>query len=436
MATAAFVVVRPVHSALLPMLCSTPLELTSANVVRGLIDSLATLLGPLVAAILLDIADAEAVLGFAAVLSLWSGLLVLGLSYEQPARRVSSWRLARLLSEMAEGFVALRRHRQVGTVSGIAIAQVFTRGCLNVFLVVIAFELLDTDDAGVGILNAAVGAGAVIGSLVVAALVTGRHLAALEGIGVALWGLPLVLCAVFPSGPVVLGLMGVIGIGNALVDVGLFSLPTRFVPEEQLTRVFGALESLIACAVAVGSLITPAVISWLGIRGALAALGMIAPVAVVVSWRQLRAIDSSVAERDEEIDVLRRVAMLRPLPMPAIENLARHVVHVEVPAGANVVEQGEPGDSYYVIEHGQAEVVGNGTVVRSLGPGDGFGEIALIRRRPRTATVRARTALSLYRLDRVPFLLTVGGYASSSSSADELVDDRLGTFDPPARGPP
>ncbi|MET0911369.1 MAG: MFS transporter [Ilumatobacteraceae bacterium] len=430
-ATAAFVVIRPVHSALLPMLCSSPLELTSANVVRGLIDSLSTLLGPLVAALLLEVAGAEAVFAFAAALCVWSGVLVVGLSYERPARHPSPLRLIGLVNETADGFRALRRHRQAATVTSIAVAQVFTRGCLNVFLVVIAFGLLDTGDAGVGVLTAAIGAGAVIGSLAVAAMVTGRHLAALEGIGVTLWGLPLVFCAVLPTEPAVLVSMGIVGVGNSLVDVGVFSLPPRFVPEELLARVFGAFESLAALAVAVGSLITPAVISLLGIRGALVVLGLVAPICVAASWPRLRAIDASTARRDEEIDVLRRVPMLRPLPMPAIENLASFVVHVEFPAGKHVVQQGEPGDSYYVIEHGEAEVVGDGTVVRSMGPGDGFGEIALLRRCPRTATVRARTDLSLYRLDRGPFLTTVAGYASTSSSAEQLVNDRLTTFKPP-----
>ena len=253
----------------------------------------------------------------------------------------------------------------------------------------------------------------------------------LEGVGVALWGVPLVVCAIFPHEPVVVGLMCVIGIGNALVDVGVFSLPPRFVPEELLARVFGADESIAAWAIALGALVTPALISWLGVRPALVAVGLLAPVAVALTWRHLRAIDASMVGRDEEIDVLRRVSMFRPLPMPAIENLARYVVHEDVPAGTNVVEQGDLGDSFYVITLGEAEAIGDGRVIRTMGPGDGFGEIALIRQCPRTATVLARTDLTLYRLDRGPFLATIGDYASSTTSADELVDDRLHTFRPP-----
>ena len=89
-ATAAFAIYRPVHSALLPALCSTPLELTSANVVRGLIDSLSTFIGPLVAALLLGVSTPAAVVGVAAALSLWSGVLLLGLSYEAPPRGVAA----------------------------------------------------------------------------------------------------------------------------------------------------------------------------------------------------------------------------------------------------------------------------------------------------------------------------------------------------------
>ena len=85
-ATAAFRMFRPAHSALLPGLCSTPLELSSANVVRGLLDSVSTLLGPLAAALLLDLSSAAAVFVTSAVLSFASAMLLLRLSYEAPQR--------------------------------------------------------------------------------------------------------------------------------------------------------------------------------------------------------------------------------------------------------------------------------------------------------------------------------------------------------------
>jgi MFS family permease len=429
LATAAFTVFRPAHSALLPALCGTPLELTSANVVRGLVDSLSTLAGPLLAAVLLGVGDAALVFAVVAGLSVVSGALLLGLSgRERPA--LTPQPLQRIVRETLEGFRVAARHRDARIVIGIALAQTLTRGFLSVFLVVLAFDVLHLGAPGVGTLTAMVGVGAVTGSLAVSALASGRRLAVIQGIGVALWGLPLIASGALPHAPVVVAAMAVIGVGNALVDVGLFTLVSRLVPEELLARVFGVLESLISLTVALGSFLTPPAIALFGVRGALAALGLVAPVVVALAWRQLRRIDAAIAHRDEEVEVLKQVPMLRPLPMPAIDLLALHVRHVACPAGADVVRQGDDGDLYYVIVEGEAQVIGNGRVIRTMGPGDGFGEIALLRRSVRTTTVRALTPLTLHALDRGHFVPTVSGYGPSVREADSLVHERLSTFDP------
>jgi MFS family permease len=429
LSTAAFTVFRPAHSALLPVLCVTPLELTSANVVRGLVDSLSTLLGPLAAALVLDFGSPAAVFALVAALSLGSGALLLRLPYEAPPRGPRQ-PLRRIVRETAAGFQALARHRSAALLAGLALAQTLSRGFLNVFLVVIAFDLLGTGDPGVGLLTAAVGAGAVAGSLAASMFVSGRRLAVVQGIGVALWGLPLTLSGAFPYDPAVLVLMCSIGIGNALVDVGLFTLVPRLVPEELLARVFGALESLIALSVAVGALVTPLAIDLLGTRGALAALGLVAPALVALAWRRLHAIDASITHRDKEIEVLNKVGILRPLPMPAIDDLALHLGRVQVAAGHEVFHQGDRGDRFYVIEAGSAEVIGDDRVIRTMGPGEGFGEIALLRDTGRTSTVRANTALRLYTLDRRRFVSAVSGYRSSAREADTVMEERLHRFDP------
>ena len=432
LSTAAFRLFRPTHSALLPGLCSTPFELRSANVVRGLLDSVSTLLGPLAAALLLSVGSPAAVFVTSAVLSLASGLLLLRLSYE-PSPRRQPQPMRRILPETVEGFQALVRHRDAGLLIGLAVVQTMTQGFLNVFVVVLALQQLSMGASGVGLLTAAIGAGAVASSLGASIFVTGRRLAVLQGIGVMLWGLPLVLTGALPHEPVVLGLMCVIGIGNALVDIGLHTLPARLVPEELLARVFGAKASLTALSGGVGSFITPFAIGWLGVRGALAALGLVAPALAALAWRRLRAIDITITQRDEEIEALNRVAMFRPLPMPAIDNVALNVNNVHVAAGEEIFQQGDCGDSFYVIEEGEADVIGDGRVIRTLESGDAFGEIALLQESSRTATVRARTPLRLYGLDRRHFRSTVGGYASSGRAADALVRERLRAFAPAAQ---
>ena len=128
--------------------------------------------------------------------------------------------------------------------------------------------------------------------------------------------------------------------------------------------------------------------------------------------------------------MLQTVAMLSPLPLPAIERLARGLESVVVPAGRHVFDQGDVGDRYFVIESGAAEVVGDGRVVATLGAGQGFGEIALLRRIRRTATVRASSELRLQALRSDHFLPVVLGYTPSAVEAGTVVDTMLDRFTP------
>ncbi|HEV2060313.1 MAG TPA: cyclic nucleotide-binding domain-containing protein [Solirubrobacteraceae bacterium] len=152
---------------------------------------------------------------------------------------------------------------------------------------------------------------------------------------------------------------------------------------------FGAKESLTALSVALGSLAPPPAIDLLGVRGALAALGLLGPALVVLAWRRLQAIDRSMTHRDKEIAVLQQVAMLRVLPVPAIDSLALRVKHADIEEGTDVFRQGDVGDHLYVIADGEADVIRDGRLLRTLKAGDSFREIALLRKTTPTATVRA-----------------------------------------------
>ncbi len=116
--------------------------------------------------------------------------------------------------------------------------------------------------------------------------------------------------------------------------------------------------------------------------------------------------------------------------MPAVDELALRLDTLTVAAGQEVFHQGDHGHRFYVIEDGEADVIGDGRLIRTLRSGDGFGEIALLHDTLRTATVRARTLLRLYSLDRHHFLSAVTGYESSEREAETLVLDRLSVFNP------
>jgi len=318
----------PAHSALLPSLCRTGHELASANVVRGFLDSVATLLGPLLAAVLLEFTGVSAVFAVAGGASLAAAVILVGLRYVAPPRPAAP-RAVHLVAEAAEGLRAIVRNRDLALLNGLAIAQTFTRGALTVFAVVVAFDLLRTGEPGVGTLTAAIGAGAVIGSLAASLLVGSRRLAQWFGIGIVLWGLPIALIPLFPSQAAAFTLLACVGFGNALVDLGLFTLMARLAPDDVLARVFGLQESLVSLTVGLGAFVTALLVDLTSVRAALVIVGLLCPVLVPVAWRRLRRLDRYIGKLDKEIGLLHGIPMLQPLPLPAIEQLARGLEPVE-----------------------------------------------------------------------------------------------------------
>ena len=151
-----------------------------------------------------------------------------------------------------------------------------------------------------------------------------------------------------------------------------------------------------------------------------------APLAVAASWPELRRLDVRLRVRDADIEILRGIRMLGALPAATIEQLGAGLEHAEFAPRQVVFEQGERGERFYVIESGRAEVVLDGRVVETLERGDCFGEIALLRNQPRTATVRASADASMRVsvLQRTTYLTAVTGYPASAA-AGEVVTARL-----------
>lgn len=416
--TIAFTPFRAGHSALMPSLCRTPDELTSINVVRGGLDSFSVIVGPLVAALLVAVADVAAVFVFAGVCALVSAALLLKLDYERievtPQRR-------RLTTEIREGLSAVASDRGVAVVVGLVVLQAAIRGAFSVFVIVVAIDLLDRPESSVGVIQGLVGVGALVGSMLCVMLVGSRAMTRWLGIAVALWGAPLAMIGVLPSYAAALVAAAIIGVGNALVDVTAFTLLARMVPNAVMARVFGVLESIGALAVGLGSLAAPLTIDLLGTEVALVVVGLVAPLVCLVGWRGLTAIDRTVSTRTDELAVLRQVPMLRPLPVPVLEQLGRGLEPVALAPGEVLFEAGAVGDHFYVVSAGSVEILDRGRLVRTMGVGEGFGEIALLGRCTRTMTVRASTSepVELYALGSGLFLSAVMSVSGAQSAAEE-----------------
>jgi hypothetical protein len=176
----------------------------------------------LLAAVLLKFTDVAVVFAVASAASLAAAALLLRMRYDAPPRPPAPRRV-HLVAEAAEVVRTIVRNRDLALFIGLGMSQTFTRGALTVFTVAVALDLLRTGEPTVGTLTAAIG-GAVIGSLAASLLVSSRRLAQWFGIGVALWGLPIALIPLFPSQAAALTLQACVGVGNALVDVGLFTV--------------------------------------------------------------------------------------------------------------------------------------------------------------------------------------------------------------------
>jgi hypothetical protein len=293
-----------------------------------------------------------------------------------------------------------------------------------VFGVAIAFEMLGMSESGVGLLDAMVGVGGLVGGFVALMLATRGRLAVDFGVGVIMWSAPLLIVVAFPSLAPVLIVMAILGLGNSLVDINAFTIMQRLVSDEVMGRVFGAVDSALIAGMALGSLSMPLLMHTIGLRTGLLVLGTSVTVLALLSIGALRRIDT-IALAPDGLDLIRSVSLFAPLPERSIERLARVATVVKVPAGDVVVRQGDPGDLFYVIESGEAEVTVAGDLSMSLGPGGSFGEIALLRDVPRQATVRATTDLVLRAIDRRVFLQVVTGHSEARANADRAISRML-----------
>ena len=411
-------VFRPALQAILPSLARTPEELIAANGASSTIESLGTLAGPLLAGLLVAAADPGFVFAAAAGVVFAGALLLAPLRVEGVIQETAARTDTREL--LLGGFGAVKS----GTprlVLGLMAAQGFVRGCLNVLIVVVVFRVLDAGDGAVGYLTASLGLGGLLGAFGAMTL-QGRRLAATLGAALVFWGLPIALMAPRPYLPAAVFLLAVVGAANSVEDVAGFTLLQRTVPDAVLSRALGLVWGAAMGAVALGSIVAPAVVAAVGPRAAFAAVGAILPVLTLASWHRLRRIDREVVPPVAELAVVSGVPLFAPLSLVAKEHLARRLMRLHVEPGEVVVREGETGDRFYIVRDGELEIT-NG-VRGNAGSGDFFGEIALLRDVPRTATVRATSPAELYALGRDDFLAAVT-HSAVRAASEAVADERL-----------
>jgi MFS family permease len=429
---------RPAQLALTPSLVDEPDELTAANGVASTIESLAFFVGPAVAGLLLGVADVATVILLNSVTFVWSAVLVAGVDPRSGSAAAGDAEHGggaaadgggtepheSFVRSALAGFGVIWRHPDLRLVTVIYAAQTVVAGASLVFGVAIALDLTDLGPSGLGYLDSTLGVGALVGGLLTVALATRHRLASDFGWGVIFWAVPLLLIAVWPVAVAAFIAMAVIGAANPVVDVNANTILQRIVPDEVLGRVFGALESALISTMALGSLVMPMLISWIGLRWGLVALSV--PIAAIglLAMPRLRHLDATVSE-PEGVDLLYGVPLFQPLRRPLVEQLASRLERVTVPAGEVVVREGDVGDLFYVIESGGLDASHDGRVLSHMTTGDHFGEIALLRDVPRTATVVATEDSVLQTIQREDFLAAMTGDEELRGRTESVAARRL-----------
>lgn len=430
-AATAVTTTRPAQAALIPSVAATPDQLTAANVVVGWLEAAATAGSGLLAGVLISIAGVGSVFAVCAGLAVAAALLVAGL-HVAPLT-AERGRVPPVLAGLAEGLRLVVRRPRLRLMLALLTAEAVVIGALDLLIVIVAVSVLGRPQAWAGYLTFACGVGAVLAATVSAVLV-GRRL------GAPILGAALVLSgalAALASGLGAVGtvaLLAVAGAGYTLLDIATRTLLQRSVPPQLIGRIFGLLEGLMMAGYALGALLVPMLVYLGGDRLALLGVAALLPLAAAVGGRALFGLDAETPVPVVEIALLRSLPLFAELPAPTIEGLAAALTPIHLVPGAVLIRQGDSGDAYYAIAAGELDVQHDGHFLRRCGRGEGVGEIALLRDIPRTATVIAHTAATVYELHRDLFLTAVLGHAPTQRQANRIADARLATGGDPGNG--
>lgn len=423
LAATTIVLTRPVHNAIVPEIAETPAQLTAGNAASSTVEGIAIFAGPLLTGVLLAFAGPGSVFFIFGVAGLGSALL----TWSLPLRRTFD-RQDDPEGTLKATFAGLRtlRHETGALLLTLVVgAQFVVVGLLDILTVVLGIDVLDLGPSGPGLLTSALGVGGLIGAAATVVLIGRRRLAPAMAAGMLITGVPLIAVAIATLPVIAWLLLALSGVGKAFVDVSGRTLLQRSVDSGVLSRIFGIQESLLMGGTAVGSVIAPLLVHSFGPRGAFVATGVLLPAVGLLAWTQIRSLDATALQPGPGFSLLEGVPMFAVLPTAVLEQLSRQLVSLSVPRGVDIVVEGDVGERVYLVADGEVDILKGGESVAVTRAGGYFGEIALLRNVPRTATVRAIGHVELYALDRSIFLEAVTGSSAARELADTVVDRRI-----------
>jgi MFS family permease len=415
-------------------------HLAAANSAQSAVENLSIIVGPAIAGVLLLFSPPATVFAINAATFGFSAFLVSRMRARNRPSDISKGGPVGPLKQMAEGIRAFASSPKVMLLAGFSILASFVYGTDTVLFVVVSKDQLGTGSTGYGYLLAALGLGGILVAGFMNRVAASRRLGGIIVIGMAVYCLPTSLLTIVHTPWIAFFLEVIRGGGTIVVDVLAITALQRLVKPDVVARVFGVFFALVLAAISLGALLMPILIGSVGLNATLLVMGFAIPALCVAAYPWIRALDAR-AQR-ELAAIAPRIATLQTLDIfagatrAALERLARSAVEEAVEAGTVLIREGADADDFFVLIVGEVEVlaIGEAGVERSLRilePPDYFGEIGLLEHRPRTATVKAVTPCTVYRINGSDFVeaMTI---ATLSPTALGRVQARLARTHPSA----
>ena len=390
----------PLHNVLTPLVVRHPDELTAGNVATGWCKGAGALAGPLLAGLMLALQGPGLACAVLACLAACTPLLA----------RVHPLRAAARETEEAGGFSDLIAAARViaarpntRALMAYRASSAATEGAIDLLVVLIAIRILAIGPAAAGYLSASFGAGGLIGASA-AVLLVARRLAMPLVVAALLAAVALAALTLATTTLAAVALLIVVGASRSVQSVAAQTLLQRSTPLDVIVCAFVLIESIRDAGLAFGSLAVPLLVSAGGTDAGFIGIAAIAPLVVLVTLQRVRRIDREASIPVVEMGLLRNIHIFASLPAAPLETLAREARYLTYQPGAAIIREGEEGDRYYAITDGSVLVSKGVAEVRTMGRGEGFGEIALLHPVKRTATVTAESPTTLLAIEREAFL--------------------------------
>jgi MFS family permease len=409
--------IRPASGALIPEVVPES-DLIAANAIFALLESVIVVVGPGIGGLLLLTGDP--------VYGVWintaSYVISAGLYLILRVRsRGSAEPGGNVFAQWFAGLVSLKQHRTAFVLTVFLVLDSAAINAANVLMPALAAHL-HGGATGYSLLIAANAFGGVVVAGLANKLAGSSRVAVIITAAIYLECVPLWVCVFARVVPTAMGLQLLSGIGMVIVDVLAFTALQRDLPRDVLGRVLGTVDMLILGSAVLASVLGSALYEQLGLGWALGVIGLAFPTIGLLGLPMLRGLDAEVG---------RKLAILGPItslldgldlfagaPRSLIEHLAESAVASTVAAGELVIEQGTPSDALWILAEGTLAV----SAVREDGvrvelpdvvaPGY-VGELGLMNRTVRSATVVAATECRVLRIPGDDFISALEGAQAS-----------------------